>query len=165
MIIAMLQYLFLCQLLHTDMDLSGTVTTSPAACAGYPLGFIFYILFFYFFIFYFFLIFSTKNSGSIFVLATGSFAPYTYELNDGAFSASPSFDNLAPGRYYATIKDNQGCIFTVTDIIVPQLPSMFSLSTPSLLFSHLFAHYADFSISTFWSCQYAGTHVCGRDGW
>jgi gliding motility-associated-like protein len=48
---------------------------------------------------------SNAPTGSITVNATGAIAPYSYRLNNGAFQASPTFNNIAPGNYTITIND------------------------------------------------------------
>jgi gliding motility-associated-like protein len=55
------------------------------------------------------------GTGSITIGApTGGTAPYTYNVNGGAFSASPPVTGLASGTYTVGVRDVNGCIFTNT---------------------------------------------------
>jgi SprB repeat len=47
----------------------------------------------------------------------GGGAPYTYNINGGAFVASSTFNGLATGTYIVGTKDNVGCIKTTSVII------------------------------------------------
>ena len=66
----------------------------------------------------------SSTDGSITVTATGS-TGFTYSLNGGAYQASGSFANLAPGNYSVNAKDGAGCIksasFTVTATSCPAI--------------------------------------------
>lgn len=61
----------------------------------------------------------TSSNGSITANGTGGSAPYTYNINGGAYFASGVFNNLAPGVYAVNVKDNAGCINGV-NINLPQ---------------------------------------------
>lgn len=66
-----------------------------------------------------------SNNGSITANGAGGTAPYTYNINGGAYFASGVFNNLAPGMYAVTVKDATGCItgvnVTLTNPSVPLL--------------------------------------------
>ncbi|MCW3086496.1 MAG: hypothetical protein JWP12_3862 [Bacteroidetes bacterium] len=46
--------------------------------------------------------------------ATGGSAPYTYSVNGGAFSGTLSYTGQAAGSHTITVKDANGCTFTIT---------------------------------------------------
>jgi hypothetical protein len=53
----------------------------------------------------------TSNNGSIAIsFPVGD--TITYQLNTGAFQASPNFTNLTPGSYVVTVKNQKGCTDT-----------------------------------------------------
>jgi gliding motility-associated-like protein len=55
------------------------------------------------------------GTGSITIgTPTGGTAPYTYNVNGGAFSASPTVTGLASGTYTVSVRDVNGCVFTNT---------------------------------------------------
>jgi gliding motility-associated-like protein len=55
------------------------------------------------------------GTGSITIGAvTGGVAPYTYNVNGGAFSGTPPITGLASGTYTIGVRDVNGCIFTKT---------------------------------------------------
>lgn len=56
-----------------------------------------------------------KNDGEIAVSISGGVAPYTYEWNTGATTATIS--NLDSGRYWYTVKDANGCFDTDTIVL------------------------------------------------
>jgi phosphodiesterase/alkaline phosphatase D-like protein len=61
-----------------------------------------------------------NSDGSITVSATGGVAPYTYSLTGENYQQSALFENLAPGKYYPVVKDNNGCIKqTIVNITEP----------------------------------------------
>lgn len=55
------------------------------------------------------------NDGQISVHASGGTVPYTYQWSNGANTASIS--NLAPGRYWYTVNDINGCFDTDTLVL------------------------------------------------
>jgi gliding motility-associated-like protein len=57
------------------------------------------------------------NDGTITVAATGGSAGYQYSLNGVAYQSSNVF-NTAPGTYTVTVKDANGCTYTITGIVV-----------------------------------------------
>ena len=56
--------------------------------------------------------------------------PYQYALNGGAYQASDTFENLAPGSYNATVEDDSGCITSINNIMVPEAPEGILSITP-----------------------------------
>jgi gliding motility-associated-like protein len=57
------------------------------------------------------------NDGTITVTANGGNTSYEYALGAASFQTSNVF-NVAPGTYDVTVKDNFGCSYTVTGIVV-----------------------------------------------
>ncbi|MBM3159382.1 MAG: c-type cytochrome [Bacteroidetes bacterium] len=57
-------------------------------------------------------------SGIIVVIATGGTAPYSYNINNGAFQSSSSFQGLNNGTYQIGVKDVNGCTATLTGVTV-----------------------------------------------
>ncbi len=55
----------------------------------------------------------TSNDGSVTVTAGGS-TGFTYNINNGAFQSSATFNNLATGNYNVIAKDLDGCTKTAT---------------------------------------------------
>lgn len=61
-----------------------------------------------------------ENDGTITVdSVAGGTAPYSYALDDGVFTSTPSFSNLAAGNYLITVRDANGCEVT-EEFIIPQ---------------------------------------------
>lgn len=48
---------------------------------------------------------------------TGGTAAYTYSFNGGAFTATTSYTGLAAGTYTITVKDANGCTFTINPAV------------------------------------------------
>lgn len=70
------------------------------------------------------------NDGGITAAPTGGTSPYTYTLNGGASTSSPSFTGLAAGTYTVEVTDNAGCTFSVdTTITEPTAIVITELST------------------------------------
>jgi len=57
-------------------------------------------------------------SGSILVSATGGTAPYSYNLNNGPFQSTSTFQGLNNGTYQIGVKDANGCTATLTGVTV-----------------------------------------------
>ena len=53
-------------------------------------------------------------TGSITITPSGGTAPYTYQLGSGTIQPSNAFTGLAAGTYTITIRDNIGCVQTIT---------------------------------------------------
>jgi gliding motility-associated-like protein len=58
-----------------------------------------------------------SNDGSFDVNAFGAPTPYSYSINGAAEDTLFNFDNLEAGNYTVVVKDSNGCIFTVNQII------------------------------------------------
>jgi gliding motility-associated-like protein len=56
-------------------------------------------------------------NGSIAQTITGGIAPYTYNINGGAYNAAMVFTNLAAGSYTMGVKDANGCMLSNTVVI------------------------------------------------
>ena len=50
-----------------------------------------------------------EKTGSVSIAASGGVAPYIYRLDSAEFSATPQFEQLAPGEYAVTVQDADGC--------------------------------------------------------
>jgi hypothetical protein len=55
---------------------------------------------------------SNSNDGRVSVSVMGGTYPYQYTLDGSNYQGSNVFTNLAAGTYYATVKDNNGCMVT-----------------------------------------------------
>jgi large repetitive protein len=68
-----------------------------------------------------------KNAGNgiIIVAGSGGTSPYQYSLSGGAFQSEGTFDNLNPGSYTVTVRDENGCTFV--------LPGSQTISEPESL--------------------------------
>lgn len=53
------------------------------------------------------------NSGSITVVGTGGTAPYSYNINSGAYGSSAIFDGLEAGTHIVGVLDDNGCSDTL----------------------------------------------------
>ncbi len=72
------------------------------------------------------------NNGSITVTGSGSSAPYTYNINGGAYGTSGVFNNLAPGTYTVSVRDGTGCVNSATIVLAtPSMPSITGFSLPA----------------------------------
>ncbi len=61
------------------------------------------------------------QNGSISVTAYNTYTPYTYAIGAGAFSATNTFSNLAPGSYIIHIKDGHNCLKDTTIVLTDSL--------------------------------------------
>jgi len=59
------------------------------------------------------------NDGQLTVTAAGGVAPYSYQLDEGAFQDSPVFSDLTQGIFTLTVRDANQCEQVFTDIILP----------------------------------------------
>jgi hypothetical protein len=57
------------------------------------------------------------GNGSISVTAGGGTPPYTYKLNNGNFDNLAAFAGLENGNYTVTVKDSQGCTFSLNSSV------------------------------------------------
>jgi hypothetical protein len=71
-----------------------------------------------------------ENNGTITINATGGVAPYSYSLTGENYQANNIFENLAAGKYYAVVKDNNGCIKQT--IVTINEPPVFNTSYTSV---------------------------------
>ncbi len=51
----------------------------------------------------------TSGNGAITVAASGGRAPYQFKLNNNAYASNTVFNNLLPGVFIITVKDQNGC--------------------------------------------------------
>jgi gliding motility-associated-like protein len=75
-----------------------------------------------------------NNNGSITLGAvTGGTGPYTYNVNGGPYSASPTLTNLAAGSYTIGVMDSKGCTFIkiVTIVNIPGPTALSFTTTPN----------------------------------
>lgn len=68
------------------------------------------------------------NNGTITITANGGNPSYQYSLDGSIFQASNIF-NVAPGNYTVTVKDNLGCLTTLTTLV--PLGSNFTMTAQS----------------------------------
>ena len=61
---------------------------------------------------------SGATDGSITASGTGGTAPYTYNVNAGAFQGTGTFNNLGAGPYVIVAKDAIGCTGTSTFVLI-----------------------------------------------
>ncbi len=59
-----------------------------------------------------------KDDGSITINRSGGTAPFSYSLNNINYFSGNIFTNLAAGNFTAYVKDANGCIATVSDVII-----------------------------------------------
>lgn len=62
-------------------------------------------------------------SGMITVTPAGGLSPYTFQLNSGTFQSSNIFNGLSSANYSVTAKDVNGCVGTISNVFVPNLPT------------------------------------------
>lgn len=55
----------------------------------------------------------TATNGSFTVSANGGTTPYTYKVNNSAYTTTTTYSNLAPGTYMVTVKDAKGLLSTL----------------------------------------------------
>jgi hypothetical protein len=55
----------------------------------------------------------TGNNGSFTISASGGTAPYTYKVNNSAYTSTTTYSNLAPATYTVTVKDAKGLLSTL----------------------------------------------------
>lgn len=60
------------------------------------------------------------SDGMLTITASGSTAPYQYQLNGGAYQANNIFNNLIAGTYTLSVKDINNCVVTKTGIKIKQ---------------------------------------------
>lgn len=58
------------------------------------------------------------NNGTITIGAvTGGSSPFTYSIDNGAFTGTTAYSNIAPGTHSVRVRDAAGCIFTVATVL------------------------------------------------
>jgi gliding motility-associated-like protein len=73
------------------------------------------------------------SSGSITANGSGGKTPYTYSINSGTFTSSPTFSSLVAGTYTVTVKDSNACTKDTSITLTQPTPiqiTAFSLSIP-----------------------------------
>ncbi|MBV9962423.1 MAG: T9SS type A sorting domain-containing protein [Parafilimonas sp.] len=71
---------------------------------------------------------SCRNDGSVTIKRTGGKAPFKYSLDNISYVSSNMFNTLSDGNYTAYVKDNNGCIDSLQNIVVGRFP-MLKIST------------------------------------
>lgn len=66
------------------------------------------------------------GSGMIEASVSGGDGSYEYQLNDGDFGASNTFENLSAGTYTVTVRDGSGCSTTSVSVVIKESPSLSS---------------------------------------
>jgi gliding motility-associated-like protein len=65
------------------------------------------------------------NTNSIALETSGGLPPYRYYFNGSNTAGyTPLFDKLAPGAYRVQVKDEQGCLYEKSDILVQEPPPL-----------------------------------------
>ncbi|MFT6828876.1 MAG: hypothetical protein ACJAZV_002170 [Roseivirga sp.] len=90
-----------------------------------------------------------QSTGSFVVVATGGNGGFQYQLNNGSFQSTGTFNGVAAGSYTVTVRDNQQCSQTIQVTVNENPPS----ATPS------FANVVFPIMQTF--CATSGCHVSG----
>lgn len=70
------------------------------------------------------------DNGEVQLIASGGPTPYSYSLNNGAFSSQPGFDQLIAGNYLFYARDSIGCIDSIR--VSLNQPTQILLSVDSL---------------------------------
>lgn len=60
---------------------------------------------------------NANASGEISVIASGGSGVYQYAINNGLYQSFPIFKNLSAGSYIISVKDDKGCVSTITKSI------------------------------------------------
>lgn len=55
-----------------------------------------------------------SSNGSIQASGSGADPPFKYKLDNGVYQSSGTFTGLAPGTYTISVKDDEGCVTTIT---------------------------------------------------
>ncbi|MFS4457171.1 T9SS type B sorting domain-containing protein [Maribacter sp. 2304DJ31-5] len=67
------------------------------------------------------LCYTPTNNGSVTVSSSGGGPGHEYRINNGAFQASPTFNNLVPGTYIIEVEDDNNCNDQISITVPPQL--------------------------------------------
>ena len=62
-----------------------------------------------------------SKDGTITVDAVGGFPPYLYAIDGIDFTTDPTIIGVASGSYIVTVQDLKGCIYTISEVIVPDI--------------------------------------------
>lgn len=73
------------------------------------------------------LCFTTTSNPSVTVSSSGGGSGHEYRINNGAFTANPTFSDLFPGTYTIDVQDDNHCRNSVTVTIPPQVSVSLSL--------------------------------------
>ncbi len=60
------------------------------------------------------------NNGSITITGSSGQAPLQYSINGGPYQSNPTFSGLAPGTYFISLIDGNGCTVTFVPVSVAQ---------------------------------------------
>jgi hypothetical protein len=66
---------------------------------------------------------SGQSTGSFVVVATGGNGGFQYQINNGSFQSSGTFNGLAAGSYTVTARDNQQCSKTTQVTVGENAPA------------------------------------------
>ncbi len=66
------------------------------------------------------------DNQSIVIEATGVGGDYEYQLDNGPFQDSPTFDNVSSGTHTITVRDKNGCGNSTTEALVVNYPKFFT---------------------------------------
>ena len=69
--------------------------------------------------------------GSITISTVGGVSPYSYSINGGSYQASNTFSGLGNGSYPISVKDNLGCIKSITVILTQPAKLVGSATSPA----------------------------------
>ncbi len=72
------------------------------------------------------------TDAAISVNVEGGTAPFEYKLDEGAYQNENIFSNLGAGTYQITVRDAEGFLFTITEIIVTN-PPLLTISASSTM--------------------------------
>ena len=64
--------------------------------------------------------FDSVDGASLVVNASGGLQPYQYSINGDPFVTNNTFTNLIPGTYSITVRDDNGCEFTIVDQLIAE---------------------------------------------
>lgn len=76
---------------------------------------------------------NTGSDGSIEVTAGGGIAPYQYSIDGINFQNASTFNNLNANNYTITVRDNNNCTETVTQILTEPIPLGVIIDSTNLL--------------------------------
>lgn len=74
--------------------------------------------------------------GSIVVSTSGSGSGFTFNINNGAFQASSTFNNLAAGTYTIGAKESGGCVRTASVVVQPKAAGTLFLAVKEVIIAN-----------------------------